>query len=90
MYPPFCKGGQGGFKEVEGGMGRGGFKEAKSLPQESRSTEPMGDAIKTACLDENTHILEMDVAGCSKEKMVEACKGPVFGSFADNKLHSFL
>ena len=60
--PPFVKGGRGGFEEVEGRRRRRGVEEAKGLPQKSRPGFPMGDGIKAACLDENTHILQMDMA----------------------------
>jgi hypothetical protein len=86
----YSGGRKGRFKEVEGGMRGRGFKEAQGLPQKTGPVFPMGDGIKAACLDENTHVLEMDMAGCPKEKMVEACEGPVFRSFADKKLHSLL
>jgi hypothetical protein len=50
------------LKEVEGRRRRRGVEEAKGLPQESRSAETLGDAVKAACLGENTHILQMDMA----------------------------
>ena len=78
------------LKEVEGRRRRRGVEEAKDLPQKTGAGSPMGDRIKTACLNENTHILEMNMAGCSKEKIVEAGEGTVFGSFAGNELHAFL
>jgi hypothetical protein len=50
------------LKEVEGRRRRRGVEEAKGLPQESRSAETLGDAVKAACLGENTHILQMHMA----------------------------
>jgi hypothetical protein len=79
-----------GLEEIKGGMRRRRVEKAQGLPQKSRSSFPLSDRIKATCLDENTHILEMNVTGCAKEKLVEAGKGPVFGSFADNELDSLL
>jgi hypothetical protein len=38
----------------------------------------MGNAVKAVGFDENTCILEVNMAGCSKKKIVEACKRPMF------------
>jgi hypothetical protein len=47
------------LKEVEGRRHRRGVEESKGFPQESRPGSPMCDRVKAACLDENTHILQM-------------------------------
>ncbi len=51
-------------------MRRGGFKEAKGLPQKTGPAFPMGDRIKAACLDENALISTITELAPAKKEMV--------------------
>jgi hypothetical protein len=75
-------------KQVQGSERREGVEEPQGLPHELRSGCAMSNRVKASGLDEDAHVLEMNMAPGSKKKIIETCERTVLRSFVDDKLHS--
>ena len=87
---PATRGGEMRRKKVKGGIRSGCIEEFQRLPRKGGPGCAMGDAVEAPGLDENAHVLEMNMALGSKEKIIEAGEVPVPGSFLDDKRHPLL
>ena len=76
----------------EGGLSRGVVltEEAEGLPHKSGPVETPGDGVKAASLDENPHVLEMDMGTGSVQERVERDEKAIPRALVDDGLPGLL
>lgn len=71
------------------GLG-GGIEEAEGPPHKAGSGGTVGNAVKAARLDENPHILEVQMGRGSIQEILQRDERTVFRSLMDDSLHDLL
>jgi hypothetical protein len=80
----------GGGEEVGGFVFLSMIEEAKGVPHEAGPGDTMGNAVKATCLDENPHVLEMEMGPGSAQEILQRDERTVLGSLMDDDLRRLL
>ncbi len=66
------------------------IEEAEGMPYKAGPGGTMGNAVKATCLDENPHVLEMEMGPGSGQEILQRDERTVLGSLMDDDLRRLL